>query len=37
VAKTSKNVNTRNDSYGNEDDEEVKGLDSESELNEDAF
>jgi hypothetical protein len=37
VAKTSKNINTRNDSYGNDDDEEVKGLDSESEFNEEAF
>jgi hypothetical protein len=37
VAKTSKNINTRNDSYGNDDDEEVKGLDSESEFNEEAL
>ena len=37
MAKTSKNINTRNDSYGNDDDEEVKGLDSESEFNEDAL
>jgi hypothetical protein len=31
VVKISKTVGTRNDSYGNDDDEEAKGLDSESE------
>ena len=37
VVKYSKKFGTCDDSYGNDDDEEVKGLDSESEFNEEAF
>ncbi len=37
IKKTSKTVDTSNDSYGEDEDEEIKGLESESDFNEDAF